>query len=107
MHRKPDKRNRAKHQHWAPQFYLRHFATTDTQASDEPKVWIFSKNASDDNEVLTNVRNVCGKRYPKSSMSYLPLEKPALVTVPESILGLAGGTRRCCQNRWWERFFGA
>lgn len=55
--------NRPKHQHWVPQFYLRYFATPESRNSDQPQVWIFSKGDSDGNETLTNVRNVCGKRY--------------------------------------------
>lgn len=55
--------SRSKHQHWVPQFYLRYFATKETRNSNQPQVWIFSKNASDGDEKLTNVRNVCGKRY--------------------------------------------
>ena len=55
--------NRSKHQHWVPQFYLRYFATKETRGSDQPQVWIFSKDHTDGDETLTNVRNVCGKRY--------------------------------------------
>jgi uncharacterized protein DUF4238 len=55
--------NRSKHQHWVPQFYLRYFATKETRDSDQPQVWIFSKDHTDSDETLTNVRNVCGKRY--------------------------------------------
>ncbi len=50
-------------QHWVPRFYLRMFSTPETRESDEPQVWIFSKQKSDGNEQLTNVRNVCAKRY--------------------------------------------
>lgn len=55
--------NRPKHQHWIPQFYLRHFATPESQGTDQPQVIIFSKDDGDGDESLTNVRNVCGKRY--------------------------------------------
>jgi hypothetical protein len=55
--------NRSKHQHWVPQFYLRHFATPESRDTDQPQVWIFSKDDADGDETLTNVRNVCGKRY--------------------------------------------
>jgi hypothetical protein len=34
--------NRAKNQHWVPQFYLRHFATPETRGKDGAQVWIFS-----------------------------------------------------------------
>jgi hypothetical protein len=63
MHREPHHRDRSKHQHWVPQFYLRYFATPNTRHSDEPQVWIFSKDPGDGDETLTNIRNVCGKRY--------------------------------------------
>lgn len=56
-------RNRSKHQHWVPQFYLRYFATPESRASASPQVWIFSKDSADGNETLTSIRNVCGKRY--------------------------------------------
>ncbi len=55
--------NRPKHQHWVPQFYLRYFATPETQGTQRPQVWIFSKNDADGDEKLTSVRNVCGRRY--------------------------------------------
>jgi Protein of unknown function (DUF4238) len=54
---------RAKNQHWVPQFYLRYFASQATFKSDNPQVWIFSKDSSDGNEKLTSVRNVCAQRY--------------------------------------------
>lgn len=50
-------------QHWVPQFYLRGFSTRETRQAKEPQVWIFSKQDSDGIEQLTNVRNVCAKRY--------------------------------------------
>lgn len=50
-------------QHWVPQFYLREFSTKETRQAKEPQVWIFSKQDSDGIERLTNVRNVCAKRY--------------------------------------------
>ncbi len=50
-------------QHWVPQFYLREFSTPETKQTKEPQVWIFSKQDSDGIERLTNVRNVCAKRY--------------------------------------------
>lgn len=55
--------NLPKHQHWVPQFYLRHFATPETRRNKDAQVWIFSKNESDGDETLTNVRNVCGQKY--------------------------------------------
>ncbi|MFY4730024.1 DUF4238 domain-containing protein [Nitrospira sp. BLG_2] len=50
-------------QHWVPQFYLREFSTPATRQAEEAQVWIFSKQDSDGVERLTNVRNVCAKRY--------------------------------------------
>lgn len=55
--------NRAKNQHWVPQFYLRYYATLESRDSKRPKVWIFSKHEVDGDEKLTSVRNVCGQRY--------------------------------------------
>lgn len=68
MKRKPAIRNRAKHQHWVPQFYLRYYATSESRTSKQPKVWIFSKDEGDGDEKLTSVRNVCGQRYLYSPM---------------------------------------
>lgn len=68
MHPKPPPKDRPKHQHWVPQFYLRYFATPETRNSDKPQVWIFSKDDSDGDEKLTSVRNVCGRRYLYSPM---------------------------------------
>jgi len=56
-------------QHWVPQFYLRHFATPETQASKNPKVWVFSKDKRDGDPLLTNIRNICAKRYLYSPIS--------------------------------------
>lgn len=56
-------KNRPKHQHWVPQFYLRYYATPETRKTKQPKVWIFSRDESDGDEKLTNIRNVCGQRY--------------------------------------------
>jgi len=50
-------------QHWVPQFYLRGFATPETRCAKEAQVWILSRRDSDGIEQLTNVRNVCAKRY--------------------------------------------
>jgi len=63
MRNKVRNRNRSKHQHWVPQFYLRYFATPESRGTKTPQVWIFSKNPEDGDEQLTSVRNVCGKRY--------------------------------------------
>lgn len=63
MRRKAHDRDRSKHQHWVPQFYLRYFATSESRDTKAPQVWIFSKDPKDGDEQLTSVRNVCGKRY--------------------------------------------
>jgi len=55
--------NRPVNQHWVPQFYLKYFATVETKETKNSQVWIFSKNKDDGDPVLTNVKNVCGKRY--------------------------------------------
>jgi hypothetical protein len=54
---------RPKNQHWVPQFYLRHFATPDTRGKNQAQVWVFSAEEADGDETLTNVRNICAKRY--------------------------------------------
>jgi len=50
-------------QHWVPRFYLKYFATSETQNTKEPKAWIFSKDKEDGDPVLTNIRKICAKRY--------------------------------------------
>jgi hypothetical protein len=61
---------RPKHQHWVPQLYLRQFATPETKTEEEAQIWIFSKDGADGEEKLTNIRNVCGKRF-----LYTPLDE--------------------------------
>ena len=57
--------NRPKNQHWVPRFYLRNFATpeTRTRGKDESQIWMFSNDERDGNERLTNIKNVCTRRY--------------------------------------------
>jgi len=50
-------------QHWIPRFYLRRFATPNTGRSRNPKAWIFSKHHGGGDPMLTNIRNVCARRY--------------------------------------------
>lgn len=52
-----------KNQHWVPKFYLRHFATPESCLTTEPQVWIFSRDKEDGAEKLTNIRNICARRY--------------------------------------------
>ena len=52
-----------KHLHWVSSFYLRYFSTAETRDKKEPQAWIFSKGDADGDEVLTNIRNICGRRY--------------------------------------------
>lgn len=61
--------NRPTSQHWVPRFYLRHFSTPQTRNTDEPQVWIFSKDRADGDEVLASVRKVCARRYLYSPVS--------------------------------------
>lgn len=56
-------------QHWVPKFYLKNFATPDSRNTKNPKVWIFSKDEKDAEPLLTNIRNVCAKRF-----LYSPIE---------------------------------
>jgi Protein of unknown function (DUF4238) len=55
--------NQPINQHWVSKFYLRGFATPETRELDNPQVWAFSKEESNCDVVLTNVKNICGKRY--------------------------------------------
>lgn len=55
--------NRPKNQHWVPRFYLRHFATPGTREKDEAQIWMFSNEERDGDERLTNIKNVCTRRY--------------------------------------------
>lgn len=55
--------NQPVNQHWVPQFYLKYFATPETRNRKNPQVWIFSKDENDGNPSLTNIRNICAKRY--------------------------------------------
>lgn len=55
--------NRPKSQHWVPRFYLRHFATPETREKDEAQIWMFSNLEGDGDERLTNIKNVCARRY--------------------------------------------
>lgn len=57
-------------QHWVPQFYLKYFATPETQRTKNPKTWIFSKDEEYGDPKLTNIRNICAKRF-----LYSPLNK--------------------------------
>jgi Protein of unknown function (DUF4238) len=62
--------NRPKKQHWVPQFYLRHFATSASRGKKvEAQVWVFSKDEADGDESLKSVRNVCAEGYLYSPVS--------------------------------------
>jgi hypothetical protein len=76
-------------QHWVPQFYLKGFATRETRNEKESQVWIFSRNDSDGDECLTNVRNVCAKRYlysPKNKCGVRSWETDERLNGIESLL---------------------
>lgn len=53
--------NKPKRQHWVPCFYLRHFATPDTKETDNPLVWVFSKDSGD--PFLTSIKIVAAQTY--------------------------------------------
>lgn len=62
--------NRPKNQHWAPQFYLRHFAIPESRRKKgKARVWIFSKDEADGDEILTTVRAICAEPYLYSPVS--------------------------------------
>jgi hypothetical protein len=50
-------------QHWVPQFYLKYFATLESHQAKNPQTWIFSKDEKDGDPKLTNIRNICAKRF--------------------------------------------
>ena len=50
-----------KRQHWVPRSYLRHFATPESKVTDDPLVWIFSKEEG--KPTLTSTRQVGAKCY--------------------------------------------
>jgi hypothetical protein len=57
-------------QHWVPQFYLRHFAISDSRGKKgRARVWIFSKDEADGDEILTTVRAICADPYLYSPVS--------------------------------------
>lgn len=66
--RNSGKSNRSKNQHWVPRFYLRQFATPETREKDEAQIWMFSNQDRDGDERLTNIKNVCARRYLYSPM---------------------------------------
>jgi hypothetical protein len=53
--------NIPKQQHWVPRFYLRFFSTPETAESNEPKVWLLSKDEGE--PLLTNTRKVATQYY--------------------------------------------
>lgn len=55
--------NRPINQHWVPRFYLKHFSTLETKKSKQPQAWVFSKDDGGGAPILTNIRNICAKRY--------------------------------------------
>jgi hypothetical protein len=55
--------NRPKNQDWVPRFYLRQFATRETKEKDEAQLRMFSNQERDGDERLTNIKNVCTRRY--------------------------------------------
>jgi len=50
-----------KHQHWVPRFYLRWFATPETRDTDNPRAWVFSREAG--NPHLMSIRKVAAQRF--------------------------------------------
>jgi len=55
--------NRPINQHWVPRFYLKHFSTPETKKSKQPQAWVFSKDDGGGDPILTNIRNICARRY--------------------------------------------
>ncbi len=42
---------------------MRYFTTPETYSTDEPQAWIFSKDDKDGDESITNIKNICTKRF--------------------------------------------
>ena len=51
----------AKNQHWVPRFYLKYFSIPETRDAENPKVWVFSRDADD--PISVGIRNIASKRY--------------------------------------------
>lgn len=86
--------SRPKNQHWVPRFYLRHFATPETYSTDEPQVWIFSKDEKDGDEAVTNIKNICAKRFlysPKDDVGQRNWELETKLEGLESLLSKRWG----------------
>lgn len=56
-------------QHWVPRFYLRYFSTPETQFTENPQTWIFSKDDRNSDPKLTNIKKICAKRFLYSPIS--------------------------------------
>lgn len=54
-------KGKPKRQHWVPLFYLRYFATPETQKNDNPQGWFFSKHGGEPS--IVNLKNIAAKRY--------------------------------------------
>ncbi|MDP2241129.1 MAG: DUF4238 domain-containing protein [Burkholderiales bacterium] len=65
-------------QHWVPRFYLKHFSTPETKKSKQPQAWVFSKDDGGGDPILTNIRNICAKRYLYSPESEVGLRNWSL-----------------------------
>jgi hypothetical protein len=53
--------SKPKRQHWVPRCYLRYFATLETRNSEDPLVWIFSKQSGEPR--LTSTKQVAAECY--------------------------------------------
>lgn len=59
----PKKDNKPRQQHWVPSVYLKHFATTDTFATQDPKVWVWDKTTKRLRGGPARVDTICSKRF--------------------------------------------
>jgi hypothetical protein len=53
--------SKPRRQHWVPRCYLRYFATLETRDSEDPLVWIFSKQSGEPR--LTDTKQVAAECY--------------------------------------------
>lgn len=59
----PKKDNRPRQQHWVPKVYLKHFATTESLATRDPKVWVWDKTTKRLRGGPARVDTICSKKF--------------------------------------------
>lgn len=59
----PKKQNNPRQQHWVPRVYLKHFATADTLATRDPKVWVWDKTTGLARRGASRVDTICSRKF--------------------------------------------